>query len=290
MQTHPSAIKTSLLTGTAFVAFAANSLLTRMALDERSIDAASFVSIRLASGAVMLLAITAFTQKKTSFSLTKGPWTAGLILFLYAVTFSFAYLQLAAGTGALILSGTIQITLMLIALRQGEKPSRAEWTGLAIALLGLIYLVSPGLEAPPVMGSVLMMMSGVAWGFYTLLGRGSVQPVVNTMNNFVRAVPLALGVSLVSFSQLRVSGEGVLLAVLSGAIASGVGYALWYAALRGLTATRAATVQLSVPVLATVGGIIFLQEALSIRLVLASLMILGGIGLAVIGKQRDKFA
>ncbi|MEL7334381.1 MAG: DMT family transporter [Cyanobacteria bacterium J06560_2] len=287
MDTHPSAAKTFLLTGVTLIAFAANSLLTRMALGEGSIDAASFVSIRLASGAVMLLAITSITQKQRGLSFSKGPWTAAVMLFLYAIAFSFSYLQLAAGTGALILFGTVQITMILVALQQGEKPSKAEWVGLAIALLGLIYLVSPGLEAPPVIGSVLMVISGIAWGFYSLLGRGSAQPVVNTMNNFIRAVPLALGASLVSMSRLQVSAEGVLLAVLSGAIASGVGYALWYAALKGLTATRAATVQLAVPVLAAIGGTLFLQEALSMRLVLASVMISGGVGLAVLGQSRS---
>ncbi|MFK8183014.1 MAG: DMT family transporter [Phormidesmis sp.] len=291
METSPSPVKTSLLTGVTLIAFAANSLLTRRALGAGSIDAASFVTIRLASGAAMLVAITALTQQKRPIALgkglrPKGAWTAAVMLFLYAIAFSFSYLQLAAGTGALILFGTVQVTMILVALKQGEKPSAAEWVGLALALLGLIYLVSPGLEAPPVKGSVLMVISGIAWGGYSLLGRGSTQPVVNTMNNFVRAVPLAVGASLVSFSQRQLSGEGVLLAVLSGALASGVGYALWYAALRGLTATRAATVQLSVPVIAAVGGILFLQEALSLRLVLTSLMILGGVGLAVIGKRH----
>ncbi|MEM6448962.1 MAG: DMT family transporter [Cyanobacteria bacterium P01_D01_bin.105] len=291
MTTRSSPVKISLLTGVTLIAFAANSLLTRMALGAGVIDAASFVTIRLASGAAVLLAITTLMQQKSPMDiekrcLTKDAWTAALMLFLYAIAFSFSYLQLAAGTGALILFGTVQVTMILVALKQGEKPSVAEWIGLVLALLGLIYLVSPGLEAPPAVGSVLMVIAGGAWGVYSLLGRGSTQPVVNTMNNFVRAVPFAIGASLVSISQLQLSREGVLLAVLSGAIASGVGYALWYAALRGLSATRAATVQLSVPVLAAVGGVFFLQEALSVRLVLASVMILGGVGLAVMGKQQ----
>ncbi|MEM8501665.1 MAG: DMT family transporter [Cyanobacteria bacterium P01_D01_bin.1] len=284
----PSAIKTSSLTGITLIAFAANSLLTRMALEgEGSIDAASFVTIRLASGAVMLLAITALTRKEKSLNAAKVSWITALMLFLYAITFSFSYLQLAAGTGALILFGTVQVTMIMTALSQGEKPSTAEWVGLAVALLGLIYLVSPGLEAPPVIGSVLMVIAGIAWGIYSLLGRGSAQPVTNTMNNFVRAVPLALGVSLATISRLHLTGIGVLLAVLSGAIASGVGYALWYAALRGLSATRAATVQLSVPVLAAIGGVLFLRETLSLRLLLASLMILGGVSLAMLGRERS---
>lgn len=195
MKTYPPATKTFLLTGFTLIAFAANSLLTRMALGEGSIDAASFVSIRLASGAVTLLAVTAITQKKYSLSLFKGSWIAALMLFLYAIAFSFSYLQLTTGTGALILFGTVQVTMILVALKQGEKPSAAEWGGLVIALFGLIYLVLPGLASPPVGGSALMIISGIAWGFYSLLGRGSAQPVANTMNNFVRAVPFALVVS-----------------------------------------------------------------------------------------------
>ncbi|MEO0708004.1 MAG: DMT family transporter [Cyanobacteria bacterium J06649_5] len=307
-------LRTALLTGLSLIAFAANSLLTRMALGEASIDAASFVTIRLTSGALMLLFISAFSQtalsqtafKKTAFKKTafKKPsfsqksfstvphshkpkaYIAAVMLFVYAVAFSFAYRQLAAGTGALILFGTVQLTMVLAALKQGEKPSRLEWSGLFIAMVGLVYLVSPGLAAPPIVGSMLMMISGIAWGFYSLIGRGAISPVVNTQNNFIRAVPLALGVSLISFSQWHLSAQGIVLAVLSGALASGVGYALWYAALRGLTATRAATVQLSVPVIAAAGGTLFLNEALSVRLAIASLMILGGIGTAVLGRRQ----
>lgn len=257
-----------------------------MALGEGSIDAASFMTLRLASGALMLLVITALSQGKPTLP-SQGKWTAALMLFLYAVTFSFSYLQLAAGTGALILFGTVQVTMILVALKQGEKPQPLEWVGLLLALLGLIYLVSPGLAAPPVMGSILMILAGIAWGFYSLLGRGTRDPIAYTTTNFVRAVPLALGVSLVSLSGMHITPAGVILAVLSGALASGVGYALWYAALRGLTATRAATVQLAVPVIASAGGILFLQEVLTLRLGLASLMILGGIGLAVMGRSQQ---
>ena len=286
MPTYQPAVKTSLLTGATLIAFAANSLLTRLALGNDSIDAASFVTIRLMSGAVMLLAITILTQRKDVLSLRKGNWTAAFMLFLYALAFSFSYQQLSAGTGALVLFGTVQITMILAALKQGEKPTSFEWAGLALAMAGLIYLVSPGLEAPSVVGSILMIVAGVAWGVYSLLGRGSQQPIISTMNNFARAVPLAVGVSLVSLSGLHLSVPGASLAVLSGAIASGVGYALWYAALRGLTATRAATVQLAVPVIAAAGGILFLQEALSARLMLSSSMILGGVGLAVLSRDR----
>lgn len=288
MDSRPSALKTSLLTALTLIAFAANSLLTRMALGEDSIDAASFVTIRLASGAAMLLAITALSKSASANTPPRsgrGHWTAAVMLFLYAIAFSFSYLQLAAGTGALILFGTVQVTMILAALQQGEKPTALEWIGLALALTGLAYLVSPGLSAPPIIGSALMIVAGIAWGFYSLLGRSAKDPIANTMNNFLRAVPFAFGVSLVSLPGLHISPSGLLLALLSGALASGVGYALWYAALQGLTATRAATVQLSVPVLAAVGGSLFLQEALSVRLAIASLMILGGIGVAVLGQR-----
>ncbi|MEM9265258.1 MAG: DMT family transporter [Cyanobacteria bacterium P01_F01_bin.13] len=280
----PSALKTSILTGCTLIAFAANSLLTRLALGPGSIDAASFIILRLASGAIMLSTIMVFTRG-TPVAKLQGKWTAALMLFVYAVTFSFSYLQLAAGTGALILFATVQVTMILVALKQGEKPYFLEWVGLLLALMGLIYLVSPGLAAPPVVGSVLMVIAGIAWGFYSLLGRGAQDPVAYTTANFVRAVPFAVGVSLVSLSELHWTLPGVILALLSGALASGVGYAIWYAALRGLTATRAATVQLAVPVIAATGGIFFLQEALTVRLVLASLLILGGIGLAMMGRR-----
>ena len=284
MANSPSALRTTILIGLTLMAFAANSLLTRMALGVGAIDAASFMTLRLGSGAAMLLAIMAFSNGKSVAKL-QGKWTAALMLFFYAVTFSFSYLQLTAGTGALILFGTVQVTMILVALKQGEKPHPLEWVGLLLALVGLIYLVSPGLAAPPVVGSALMVMAGIAWGFYSLLGRGAQDPVAYTTANFVRAVPLAVGVSLVSLSGLYLTLSGVILALLSGALASGVGYAIWYAALKGLTATRAATVQLAVPVVASVGGILFLQEVLTVRLVLASLMILGGIGLAVMGRH-----
>ena len=283
----PSALRTIVLTSCTLIAFAANSLLTRMALGPGSIDAASFMTLRLVSGAVMLLVIMAFFRRTPMATLqsTQGKWAGALMLFLYAVTFSFSYLQLAAGTGALILFGSVQVTMILAALKQEEKPQPLEWGGLFLALLGLIYLVSPGLAAPPIVGSGLMVMAGIAWGFYSLLGRRAKEPVAYTTANFVRAVPFAIGVSLMSLSKMHLTLTGVTLALLSGALASGVGYAIWYAALKGLTATRAATVQLAVPVIASVGGIIFLQEALTVRLALASLMILGGIGLSVVSHR-----
>ena len=244
-----------------------------MALGEGSIDAVSFMTLRLASGSVMLLAITAFSQAKRGVPgqrQTQPQWVAALMLFLYAVTFSLAYLQLTAGTGALILFGTVQVTMLLTALTQGEKPHFLEWVGLMLALVGLIYLVLPGLSAPPIGGSILMVLAGIAWGFYSLLGRGSTNPLAYTTANFVRTVPFAMGVSLVSLENLHLTLNGMILALLSGSLASGVGYALWYMALKGLTATRAATIQLAVPVIAAVGGILLLQESFSMRLVVGA--------------------
>ncbi|MEL6221997.1 MAG: DMT family transporter [Cyanobacteria bacterium J06626_14] len=297
MNTHPSPFRTAALTSITLVAFAANSLLTRMALGDGSIDAASFMTVRIGSGAAMLWLILSWKNTaKTKNLVTKSevistqkstPWTAAFMLFLYAVTFSFSYLQLAAGTGALILFGTVQVTMIAAALYQGESPQPLEWAGLLLALGGLVYLVSPGLEAPPLIGACLMVMAGVAWGFYSLLGRGSHDPVAYTTMNFIRAVPFTIGVSIVSISALNLSFRGTWLAILSGVFASGLGYSLWYTALKGLTATRAATVQLAVPILAAIGGIVLLQEALSIRLLIASVMILGGIAIAILGRHKQ---
>ena len=280
-------LKTFLLTSITLIAFAANSLLTRMALGTGVLDAASFVLIRLGSGAIMLLLLTSFTQKKLTLRV-KGKWLAALMLFVYALAFSFAYLQLDTGTGALLLFGAVQVTMIVLGLRQGEKPHVVEWVGFLAALGGLVYLVLPGLSAPPLFGSGLMVIAGIAWGIYSLLGKSSNNPIENTTSNFVRSVPLAIGVSLVSLPNLNLSTRGVILAIASGAITSGLGYALWYTALKGLSATQAAIVQLVVPVLAALGGILFLEEVFSLRLGVASLLILGGIAIAVVGRRVVK--
>lgn len=276
-------MKTLACTVLALVAFASNSLLCRMALGGGAIDAATFSTIRLSSGAVMLIVITAILEQRNS--LFDGNWTSATLLFLYAVAFSFAYISLSAGTGALILFGSVQATMLITALRSGERPHLLEWIGLVAALVGLVYLVFPGLAAPPLVRSILMAVAGISWGFYSLRGRGATAPLADTTNNFVRSLPLAFGVNLFTLPSIRVSGKGFLLAVVSGALASGVGYVIWYTALRGLTATRAATVQLAVPVLAAVGGVILLSETITLRLILSSVLILGGIGLALVGRQ-----
>ena len=278
-------VLTALYTSLTMVAFASNSLLNRLALGQESIDAVSYTTVRLVSGALVLWLIASL-QKDSADSKVRGNWISASMLFLYAITFSFAYLSLSAGTGALILFGTVQMTMILFALRSGERPQLLEWLGVFLALGGLVYLVLPGLEAPSPLGSALMTTAGVAWGVYSLRGRGSSLPLADTTGNFLRAVPLIIAVLLVSLDGMHLSQTGILLAVLSGAVASGLGYVIWYAALSGLTATRAAIVQLSVPVLAAWGGVVFLTEDVSLRLVLAAALILGGIALAIAGRRK----
>lgn len=278
-------VRTFGLTLFALIAFAANSVLTRVALGQATIDAASFATVRVVSGAAVLVLISALSRRADA-PQSRGSWGSAAMLFLYAVPFSFAYLSLSTGTGALILFGLVQVTMILAALGSGERPHFWEWVGLVLAFAGLVYLVSPGLTAPSPIGSLLMAVAGVSWGLYSLWGRGSANPLADTTGNFVRAVPLVIGVSLMALSQASLSGRGVLLAILSGALASGLGYVVWYAALRGLTRTRAATVQLSVPVLAAMGGVFFLSEDVSLRLALSAMLILGGVGIAIVSKER----
>jgi drug/metabolite transporter (DMT)-like permease len=210
------------------------------------------------------------------------------MLFLYVAGFSFAYLSLHTGVGALILFGMVQATMLFSAIISGERPSRMEWLGLLLAIAGLVYLMLPGFAAPPLLGSIFMAIAGVAWGFYSLRGRGVNSPLAATMGNFVRAVPLAIIVFIVAiaFKTTHITVAGVLPAILSGALASGVGYAVWYAALHNLTAARAATVQLAVPILAAAAGVLFLAETITFRVVIASVLILGGIATVILSRQN----
>jgi len=283
-QQEMSASWTASLTALALVAFAANSLLCRLALGEAQVDAASYTSLRLSSGALTLWAIATLTGRSREI-VQSGSWMSAAMLFMYAVAFSFAYLSLDAGTGALVLFGSVQATMILASFIQGHRPHLLEWIGIIGAFSGLVYLVSPGLSAPAPFGSALMALAGIAWGIYTLRGRGAGDPVAATAGNFARAAPLAILVSLVLLSDLDISARGAWLAVLSGALASALGYVIWYAALKGLTTTRAAIVQLSVPVLAAVGGVLFLSEAVSYRLLVSGIVILGGIALAIWGRD-----
>ena len=277
-------MKALFYTSFALIAFAFNSILCRIALGTEAIDAASFTLVRLVSGAVTLFIISLFFGKKE----TRGNWSSAFFLFGYAICFSFAYISLTTATGALILFGCVQATMLVTALLSGERPKILEWIGLLFALGGLVYLVFPGLSAPPIFSSLLMMCAGIAWGFYTLRGKGSNNPLADTTGNFVRAVPMIALVSLPFLSQIHLSNKGFLLAALSGAIASGLGYSVWYAALKFHTATRAAILQLSVPALAAIGGVIFLAETISVRLLSATALILGGIALAILGRKREK--
>ena len=267
------------------IAFASNSLLNRVALGQNTIDPVSYTTVRLSSGAVMLYLLTRLQNRKEQ-NFLRGSWGSAAFLFLYAITFSFAYLSLSAGTGALILFGSVQITMIVAALRSGERPHPLEWGGLLLALGGLVYLVFPGLKAPSPLSSILMTIAGVAWGFYTIRGRVAQNPLAATAGNFVYSVPMALVVLAVSFKSVFVSSSGIRYAMFSGALASGVGYVIWYAALRGLTTTRAAMVQLSVPVIAAWGGVLFLAEVVSARLLIAGMLILGGIAMALLSRQK----
>jgi len=272
-------LKTLLLTALAMTAFAANSVLCRKALGHDAIDAASFTLIRLTSGALMLWLIVLIKNKTAA--MTEGDWFSAGMLFLYAVMFSFAYITLSAGTGALILFGAVQLTMIFAGILAGERPHFSAWFGIAMAMGGFIYLVSPGLSAPSPVGVTLMSVAGISWGVYSLQGRRSTSATATTLGNFMRAAPFAAMTSLLSITNLDLSMEGVMLATLSGAITSGIGYVIWYAALPGLTATHGATVQLSVPVLAALGGIYFLSESFTLRLFMASSAILLGIGIVL---------
>ena len=275
--------RTVLLTSAALIAFAANSLLCRWALGGRFIDAASFSTVRVIAGAVTLCIIL-LAASRGAFPRLAGNWRSVTALCAYMLGFSFAYLSLHAGTGALILFGCVQLTMFIVSLRGGEHFSMLSWGGLAIALAGLIYLVSPGLSAPDPLGAMLMGGAGVAWGFYSLIGRTAKDPLQATTTNFVFSAPVVIAVSIVGFGQMRLSQTGLALAIASGAIASGCGYVIWYAALRGLTGTRAAVVQLAVPVIAAIAGVAILGEPVTLRLVIASIATLGGV--AIVLAQR----
>ena len=273
--------RTAALTAVALVAFAANSVLCRLALREPVIDAASFTAIRVLSGAAMLLAVTApAAQRQTTFA---GSWTTAGLLAVYAVPFAFAYMQLSTGTGALILFGSVQVTMLATALFSAERPRAVQWVGALLAMAGLVYLVLPGLTAPPAGAALLMAIAGMSWGLYSLRGRTAANALAHTTGNFVRAAPLVGLVALMLLPHAHVEAEGVILSAASGAITSGLGYVAWYAALRGLSGMHAAVVQLAVPPLAAGGGVLFLSETVSWRLVLSACMVLGGIAIAIVG-------
>ena len=266
------------------LAFAANSLLCRLALGQQWIDAASFSTVRVVSGALVLALIVLPRWRRSGRSRIR--WRSALMLFTYMVFFAFAYLTLSAGTGALILFGAVQLTMIISALLAGERFGPVSLAGLAVAVAGLVYLVSPGLTAPDPAGAAMMAVAGIAWGFYSLLGRSATDPLQATAGNFIGSVPLVIVVSIVFLGRMQATPYGLALAVTSGAIASGLGYVIWYAALRGLAATQAATVQLSVPVIAAIGGVVLLSEPLLLPLALASAATLGGVWVVLARHSR----
>jgi drug/metabolite transporter (DMT)-like permease len=270
-------------TSLAMLAFAGNSILCRFALKTTTIDAASFTSIRLVSAASILWVILLLLGKGGK---VLGNWPSALALFVYAAGFSFAYINLKAGTGALLLFGSVQTSMISFGLWNGERFNVLQIGGFVLAVTGLVVLVFPGLSAPPLLSSVLMVVAGVAWGIYSLRGRGAGDPTMTTGGNFIRTLPMAAILTLASWSHLQIDTRGTILAIASGSITSGIGYAIWYSALPSLKATQAATVQLSVPVIAAIGGIVLLGEPLSLQLVLASFAILAGVSLVIFYKQK----
>lgn len=272
------------LTLSAMLAFAGNSLLCRLALKQTAIDPTTFVVIRVVSGALMLWLVLALRRQSERL---EGSWAGALALLAYALAFSFAYTHIPAGTGALLLFGAIQISMILYGLAIGERLAPLQCVGMALAIAGLVALMLPGTDAPPVFYGFLMILSGVAWSIYSLLGRGARNPVAATAGNFIRAAPVALALLLAQFvmPHVRLDAAGAAYAVASGAVTSGLGYILWYAALKRLNVTRAATVQLSVPVLAALGGTLFLNEPLTVLLVAASALVLAGVSLVILNKR-----
>ncbi|MDO8458995.1 MAG: DMT family transporter [Burkholderiaceae bacterium] len=271
------------LTALAMLAFAGNSLLCRLALKHTSIDAASFTTIRLTSGALMLWLVV---RMRGGTSAGKGNWLSAFALFAYAAGFSFAYVSLPAASGALLLFGAVQATMIGHGVWAGERLRSLQLVGLLLAFGGLVSLLLPGLSAPPLLGSILMLSAGVAWGIYSLRGKGQGDPTRVTAGNFMRATPIAVALSVFMLNGTSLDMAGCWYALASGALASAIGYAIWYTALPALKATQAATVQLSVPVLAAMGGIVFLGESITMRLAWASVAILGGIALVILEKRR----
>ncbi|MEL6817197.1 MAG: DMT family transporter [Pseudomonadota bacterium] len=282
-----SFLKLFALIAVTMVAFAANSLLARLALAESAIDAGSYTFLRLASGAIVLIVLaTGFSATKIKNVLSEGNWISAMALFTYAAGFSFAYLALDTGMGALILFAMVQATMIGLALTKGDKPMLLEWVGLVVAFVAFVWLVSPGLKAPDPLGTLLMIVAGVAWGIYSVRGRSTYSPLAATAGNFALSVPAALVLLLFTLNGASASTVGVILAVVSGAVTSGLGYALWYRVLPQISSTQGAIVQLTVPVIAAAAGVIFADEELTFKFGAASLLILGGVALAIIAKAR----
>lgn len=285
-----SFVRLMLLTLITMLCFAGNSVFCRLALRQTSIDAASFTSVRLVSGALVLALLVVGRQRFGQAGAARpaglgGNWISAFVLFVYASALSFSYTDMSTGIGALLLFGAVQVTMILTGLWRGERFNAQQTAGLVIALAGVAAILSPKLDAPPLASALLMLTSGVAWGVYSLRGRGVADPTGDTAGNFLRATLLSLLLSALFLARQHLDGQGVLYAVLSGAITSGLGYAIWYAVLPKLTRTRAAAVQLSVPVLASLAGALFVREPITLGLMLTSTAVLGGIAMVVYGKR-----
>ena len=273
------------LTVIAMIAFAANSVLARLAFATAGAEPLSYTGIRLAAGAATLAVLLALRRRNVRLG---GSWSGVAALFGYAILFSIAYILLGAGTGALILFASVQIGMLGWAVYRGGRPGLIEWLGFVVAFAGLVYLLSPGVVAPNPLGALLMLVAGLCWAAYTLIGRASTSPLDDTAGNFMRSSPLAVVMIVAGALTHGVSLAAVIYAIVSGALASGLGYAVWYTALPSLSRTRAAIVQLTVPAIAGAGGVLFIGEALSPRLVIATIAIIGGVALAVISSSRRR--
>jgi drug/metabolite transporter (DMT)-like permease len=277
-------MKIFILTSLALIAFAANSVLCRLALGNNVIDASSFTIIRLLAGAIVLFCIVLFSKGKTS-TTSKGNLLSSFMLFLYAITFSFAYLSLDTGTGALILFGAVQITIIIHTLLSGNKLRPLEWLGVIISFLGFIYLISPGVSSPSIIGFVLMTIAGISWGIYTIKGQTSKNPLRDTTYNFIKTLPFITILYIATMTQSNYSTEGILLAIIAGGVTSGIGYTIWYMAIRGLSSIQSAVLQLLVPVIAAFSGVIFISEIITVRLTVSSILILGGVLIVTLYKH-----
>ncbi|MEM8795495.1 MAG: DMT family transporter [Pseudomonadota bacterium] len=281
-----SPVRTGLIAAVTMVAFAFNSVIARAALGQDLIDPASYTTIRMGSGALVLFAIVAFAKKERARE-KAGSWYSGFLLFTYAIFLSFAYVGIDTGIGALVLFAGVQATMIGFGLYAGERPSAIAWIGNVIAIAGFVYLLSPGLSAPDPVAALLMFISGVAWGLYSVRGRGAADPVGATARNFVYCAPMTLIPLILFISSIDINPWGALLAALSGAVTSALGYILWYEALKGLTSTKAAVLQLTAPLIASFFGVILLSEPATLRLWLSAVLITGGVAMAVLARSRS---
>ncbi|MAO55865.1 MAG: EamA family transporter [Rhodospirillaceae bacterium] len=283
----PSALRIALMTAFAITAFASNSIICRAALGPGLIDPATFTSVRLVSAAVVL-AVVVFARRRHLPHLAVGDWRAAAALFTYAVFFSFGYVLLPTGSGALILFGAVQLTMFAWAFHEGERFTHGAWFGLGLAVAGLVWLVLPGLTAPDPLGALLHTVSGAAWGVFSLLIRSAKHPVESNAANFAICVPLTLILSALFWGDMDAQTSGLALAVLSGGLASGCGYVIWYWVLRHVPAARASATQLSAPAVAALGGVVLLGEDLTLRLIVASAAMLGGVALVLAQKAKAR--